>query len=293
MARPTTRGPEPVDFTIITGLSGRRPVRGRARRWRTSGTSSSTTCRRPCSAKMAELRCGGRAPSRVAIVVDVRGGVFFGELSKALGGAARLKHRYRIVFLEASDEDLVHRYEATRRRHPLAPADRVVEGIRKERQMMQTLRGDADLMIDTSGLTPHELRERVRDAFADTPAGTKAPGVGGLLRLQVRGAAGRGPAVRRPVPAEPALGPGPPAAPGDRSRGARVRAGQRSLREFMRSSKALLDASSPATWPRGSRYLTIGVGCTGGHHRSVVVAEELAGIRSMGTPSIAASTGPP
>ncbi len=76
---------------------------------------------------------------------------------------------YRILFLEAADEDLVNRYESTRRRHPLAPADRVVEGIRKERLMMESLRGEADLIIDTSGLTPHELRDRIRDAFADAP----------------------------------------------------------------------------------------------------------------------------
>ena len=114
-------------------------------------------------------RCVPAAPTRVAIVVDARGGVFFGELSKALEELGGLHVDARIVFLEASDEDLVN---ATRRRAaaiPLAPADRVVEGIRKERQMMAQLRGDADLVIDTSGLTPHELRDRVRDAFADAP----------------------------------------------------------------------------------------------------------------------------
>jgi UPF0042 nucleotide-binding protein len=105
----------------------------------------------------------------VAIVLDVRGGVFFGELSKALQELEELSVPSRILFLEASDGDLVNRYESTRRRHPLAPADRVVEGIRKERTMMEALRGDADLIIDTSGLTPHELRDRIRDAFSDAP----------------------------------------------------------------------------------------------------------------------------
>ena len=73
------------------------------------------------------------------------------------------------MFLEASDEDLVRRFEATRRRHPLAPGDRVIEGIRKERLMMESLKGDADLIIDTSGMSPHELRDRVWDAFGHTP----------------------------------------------------------------------------------------------------------------------------
>ena len=95
--------------------------------------------------------------------------MFFGELSKALDELKQLRVDYRILFLEAADDDLVNRYEATRRRHPLAPADRVVEGIRKERLMMESLRGDADLIIDTTGLTPHRLRDRIRDAFSEAP----------------------------------------------------------------------------------------------------------------------------
>src|SRR5207237_2352398 len=105
---------------------------------------------------------GGTA--RVAIVAGVRGGVFFNELSRGLEDLKRLGVSYRILFLEASDEDLLNRFEATRRRHPLAPADRVVEGIRKERLMMESLKGEADLIIDTSGLSPHDLRDRVRQA---------------------------------------------------------------------------------------------------------------------------------
>src|SRR4029078_253304 len=81
----------------------------------------------------------------------------------------RLYIPYRVRCVEAADGALVNRDEATRRRHPLAPADRVVEGIRKERTMMESLRGDADLIIDTSPLTPHDLRDRIRDAFADAP----------------------------------------------------------------------------------------------------------------------------
>ena len=82
--------------------------------------------------------------------------MFFGELSKALEELDQERIGYRILYLDAADDDLVNRYEATRRRHPLAPADRVVEGIRKERLMMESLRGDADLVIDTS--RPHAAR---------------------------------------------------------------------------------------------------------------------------------------
>src|SRR3989337_504988 len=143
-------------FTIITGLSG-------------AGRSEAARCLEDLGyfvvdnlppallTKMAELAASPGGPGRVAIVVDARGGVFFGELSRALEGLKELRVPSRIVFLDASDEDLVNRYEATRRRHPLAPADRVAEGIRKERLMMESLRGDADLLVATSGLTPHAL----------------------------------------------------------------------------------------------------------------------------------------
>ena len=86
--------------------------------------------------KMAELTGRPGSPGRVAIVVDARGGVFFTELAEALDELRSQRIEYRIVFLDASDDDLVNRYEATRRRHPLAPGERVIEGIRKERQMM-------------------------------------------------------------------------------------------------------------------------------------------------------------
>src|SRR5438552_6084526 len=161
--------PEGPDFVIITGLSG-------------AGRSEAAKCLEDLGyfvvdnlppaliGKMAELATNAGGPSRVAIVADVRGGVFFQELSQGLSDLKDLHVPYRILFLEASDEDLLNRYEATRRRHPLAPADRVVEGIRKERLMMESLKGEADLIIDTSGLSPHELRDRIRTAFTRSSA---------------------------------------------------------------------------------------------------------------------------
>src|SRR5438445_8180288 len=166
--RSRTHPARALDFTIITGLSG-------------AGRSEAAKCLEDLGyfvvdnlppaliGKMAELAASSGSPGRVAIVADVRGGVFFDELSRGLQDLKDLGVSYRILFLEASDEDLVNRYEATRHRHPLAPADRVVEGIRKERLMMESLRGDADLIIDTSGLTPNDLHERLRMAFSDAP----------------------------------------------------------------------------------------------------------------------------
>jgi len=282
-----TRDPEQVlGFTIITGLSGagRSEV---AHSLEDLGFFVVDNLPPALLPKMAELTMRPGSPTRVAIVVDARGGVFFSEFSKALEDL-RTQHRdARIVFLEASDDDLVRRYEATRRRHPLAPGDRVVEGIRKERKILTQLRGEADLVIDTSGLTPHELRDRVRDAFADAPPedglqvsvlsfGFKygAPRDADLV-FDVR-------FLPNPhwVP-ELRLHPGTDPA---------VRAyvqGNELYPVFIERLEALLDVALPGYLAEGKSYLTIAIGCTGGHHRSVVVAEELAAwIRERGLPTV-------
>ena len=234
---------------------------------------------------MAELVSRPGGPARVAIVVDARGGVFFGELSKALEELKQERVDYRILFLEAADDDLVNRYEATRRRHPLAPADRVVEGIRKERLMMESLRGDADLIIDTSDLTPHELRDRIREAFADAPpepGSRSASSPFGFkygsprdadLVLDVR-------FLPNPHWVEE-LRP----LPGTDEPVRDYVQGQPQYRGFMERLEALLDVVVPGYVAEGKSYLTVAVGCTGGRHRSVVVAEELgAFFRSEGMP---------
>jgi UPF0042 nucleotide-binding protein len=235
---------------------------------------------------MAELTTRPGSPTRVAIVVDARGGVYFSELSEALKELRALERDAKIVFLEASDEDLVQRYEATRRRHPLAPADRVVEGIRKERQILAQLRGDADLVIDTSGLTPQELRDRVRDAFAAGPpeAGLQVSIVSFGFKYGSPRDADLVFDVRfLPNPHwVPDLRPFPGTEP--------------AVREYVRNSElyapfidrveALLDLTLPGYVAEGKSYLTIAIGCTGGHHRSVVVAEELgAWIGARGLPT--------
>jgi UPF0042 nucleotide-binding protein len=273
-------------FTIITGLSGagRSEV---ARSLEDLGFFVVDNLPPALLSKMAELTLRPGAPTRVAIVVDARGGVFFSELSKALEELRGMNRHARIVFLEASDDDLVQRYEATRRRHPLAPADRVVEGIRKERQILAQLRGDADLVIDTSGLTPHDLRDRVRDAFADTPPedGLQVSVVSFGFKYGTPRDADLLFDVRfLPNPHwVPELRPFPGTDPAVRDyvRGSEV------YRAYLDRLEALLDVSLPGYVAEGKSYLTIAIGCTGGHHRSVVMAEELvAWIRARGLPTV-------
>jgi UPF0042 nucleotide-binding protein len=281
---PIRRPPIGSGFTIITGLSG-------------AGRSETAKCFEDLGyfvvdnlppallPKMAELTGRPGGPGKVAIVVDARGGVFFGELSKALEELHHADTAYRIVFLDAADEDLVKRYEATRRRHPLAPADRVVEGIRKERLMMESLRGEADVIIDTSSLTPHELRARIRESFADTPPEAS-------LQVSVLSF---GYKYGTPRDADLVIDvrflPNPhwvdelrPLA-GTEEKVRTYVTGQQTYREFMRRLRSLLGFMVPGYVAEGKSYLTVAVGCTGGRHRSVVVAEDLAGFfRDKGLP---------
>jgi UPF0042 nucleotide-binding protein len=266
--------PEGPDFVIVTGLSG-------------AGRSEAARCLEDLGyfvvdnlppaliGKMAELAAGTGGPERVAIVVDVRGGVFFSELSRGLEELKELKIPYRILYLEASDGDLVNRFEATRRRHPLATGAKMGEGIRRERTMMEALRGDADLIIDTSGLTPHDLRDRVREAFASAPpeAGLQVSIVSfgykyGLPRdadlvLDVR-------FLPNPYWVQKLR-----ALPGTDQRVRGYVHAQKPYGEFMKRLRALLEFTVPGYVQEGKSYLALAVGCTGGRHRSVVVAEEL------------------
>ena len=226
--------------------------------------------------KMAELGSRPGGPRRVAIVVDARGGVFFGELSTALEELKRLHIAYRILYLEASDGDLVNRYEATRRRHPLAPADRVVEGIRKERLMMESLRGEADLIIDTSGLTPYQLRGRIREAFADgTPEASLQVA---LISFGYKYGAPRDADTVLDVRflANPYWVAELRDLPGSDEAVRTYVTGQEHYGEYLEHVESLLDLVIPGYLTEGKAYLTIAIGCTGGRHRSVVVAEDLA-----------------
>lgn len=270
----TRRRPEGPGFTIITGLSGAGRSEA-ARSLEDLGYFVVDNLPPSLLPKMAELASRPGGPGRIATVLDVRGGVFFGELSKALEDLEELNVPYRILYLEASDQDLVNRYEATRRRHPLAPADRVVEGIRKERLMMESLRGDADLILDTSGLTPHELRDKIRDAFADAPAEES-------LQVQLLSF---GYKYGTPRDADLIIDcrflPNPHwidelrPLPGTDERVRKYVQGQQTYREFLRRLRALLGFMVPGFVAEGKSYLTVAVGCTGGRHRSVVVVEDL------------------
>jgi RNase adapter protein RapZ len=285
---PHPPGPRPLptspDFTIITGLSG-------------AGRSEAAKCLEDLGFfvvdnlppglidKMAELVTASGSPQKVAIVADARGGKFFGDLANALQVLRQRRVATRILYLEASDEILVNRFGEARRKHPLAPEGTREEGIRKERQVMEVLRGEADLIIDTSEMTPHELRDRLRDAF-----GRARPEEGLQVSVVSFG-------YKYGVPRDADLVldvrflPNPywidwlRSLPGTDAPVKRYVSGQPAYTEFLTRLRDLLEFVIPGYVAEGKSYLTVAVGCTGGRHRSVVVADELVSFfREKGLP---------
>ena len=198
----------------------------------------------------------------------------------------------RIVFLEASDDALVRRFEAVRRPHPLQGDGRIIDGIAaRARAARATCAATPTSSSTPATSTSTSCAPRSRHAFA----GTDDPALQAtrdLVRLQVRPAGRRRPGGRLPLPAEPALGAG--AATADRAgpSGQRVRARAagrgRVPRRLRRAARA---SSRPATCARASASSTVAVGCTGGKHRSVAMAEELA--RRLAAAGVESRGGPP
>jgi RNase adapter protein RapZ len=224
----------------------------------------------------------GSAVDRVALVVDVRSRAFFGDLRATLATLSQRGMHPRVVFLEASDESLVRRFEAGRRVHPLSGRDRVTEGIVRERRLLADLRAEADLVIDTTDMNVHELRDRLVDAFGDE-------GTAGLFVNVVSFGFKNGTPRDADIVLDVRFLPNPhwvdELRPLD-GRDQPVRdyvLSQPETGVFLERLYALFDVMVPAFISEGKHYLTIAIGCTGGKHRSVTLAEELAEyVRTLG-----------
>ncbi len=239
----------------------------------------------PALAELANRRVDDRqAVPRLAAVVDARSRDFFAALRQAVADLRASGHHPRVVFIDANDESLVRRFESVRRPHPLQGEGRLLDGILQERELLSDLRSDADLVVDTSGLNVHQLSAKVRDAMG-------APGDTARLRIAVvsfgfkygvpldadlvfdmrflpnpfwipelRAHTGREPEVSEYVLSRPGA------------------------TEFVERTVDLLDTMIAGYLEQGRRYITLAVGCTGGKHRSVAIAEELAA--RLATPEI-------
>ena len=260
-------------FVIVTGLSG-------------AGKSQAMRCFEDLGffcvdnlpptliPKFAELwgHSDGRV-RQVALVTDIRGGEFFHDLLSSLEELHQIGFSYRILFLDASEEVLVQRFKASRRRHPLAGRN-LLESIRRERRLLEQIKERADKVMDTSALPVRELKEELAALFVERPTTKMLVSVISFgykfgvpldadlvfdLRFlrnphyvpEFQGRSGRDPEVARFVMEDPVT------------------------QKFLRRVYSLLDFALPHHVREGKSYLTIALGCTGGRHRSVVIASEL------------------
>jgi UPF0042 nucleotide-binding protein len=227
-------------------------------------------------AGLGELfRHEGSGVERAAVVSDVRGGEYFADLLQVLDDLEAEGLRPMVLFLEAGEEVLLDRYKETRRRHPLAPEGRIVEGIRAEREMLAPLRERADKVIDTSDLTGAELRRQItEELLGEEETGRMA------LTLLTFGFK-NGPPRDADLTLDVRFLPNPhyvddlrPKTGMDAEVREYVEQGTQAG-EFYGRLLPLLEFLVPAYVAEGKSHLTIAVGCTGGRHRSITVADRI------------------
>lgn len=224
--------------------------------------------------KFWELIINNSSIKKIAFVIDLRSNVFFEQVSEFLEFLAKKTHQIRIMFLDATDDTLVARYKETRRNHPLAPEGRLMDGIVSERELLSGVRKKAQLVIDTTNLKPNDLRQRI---YRDFKEGQEEPFFIEIISFgfkygipidadyvidvrfinnpfyveNLKPLTGLDSSVRDYVMDQPATEP------------------------FYHNFYRLIKDIIPEFKKQGKLNLTIAVGCTGGQHRSVAIAQRL------------------
>jgi UPF0042 nucleotide-binding protein len=220
----------------------------------------------------------GSKVEHAAVVTDVRGGEYFEALNAVIDDLDALGVRHTVLFLDATDETLLTRYKETRRRHPLAPESNVSQGIAAERAILEPLRDRADLVLDSTGLKAHMLRKKIADELLPRKTAHRL-----AVTIQSFGFKHGGPRdadlvfdVRfLPNPHyEAELRP----LTGHDPRIVEYVAREGKLDEFYTHVIPLLDFLLPQYVAEGKAHLVVAIGCTGGRHRSVAIAEHLANL---------------
>jgi len=218
----------------------------------------------------------GSKVERAAVVSDVRGGVYFEALRAVVDDLDALGLSHHVLFLEAAEQTLVTRYKETRRRHPLAPEGSIAAGVAAERALLEPLRGRADLVIDTTGMSAAMLRERIAQEFLPRQA------VGRLSVTFMSFGFKHGPPREEDLAfdvrflANPHYEPDLRELTGLDESVVEYIARDGRLEQLYIRLHALLDFLLPQYVAEGKAHLVIGIGCTGGRHRSVAIAEHLA-----------------
>lgn len=261
-------------FVIITGLSGA----GRSQAVKAMedmGYYCIDNLPPSLIPKLSDLFNESKKIDKVALVIDLRGGQFFDDLNESLDFLKKMNYQYDILFLEANDRTLIKRFKESRRKHPLAPEGRIIEGIQNEKAKLDKIRNKATAIIDTSNLTISQLREQLENIFLE---GRKFKGLviniisfgykSGIpldadLVLDVRflpnpfyidsmrDKTGNDESVRDYVMKFPVT------------------------KEFIAKLYDMLEFLIPYYVKEGKTQLVIAIGCTGGKHRSVTIANEL------------------
>ena len=264
-----------TDLVVVTGVSGggRSTV---ARALENVGFYVVDNLPQALMLDMAELAYqAGGAARHTAMVLDVRSRAFSTDLAGAVRALKERGFRPRVVFVDADDEVLIRRFESVRRSHPLQGDGRLADGIAAERELLSESRDQADVIIDTSHLNVNQLRTRVEELFGGED--------GRRLRVTVLSFGFK---YGLPPDADFVLDarflPNPFWVPELRDLSGRDEAvsryvlGQRGAPTFLETYARLINSTATGFEREGKRYLTVAVGCTGGKHRSVAIAEELA-----------------
>ncbi|SHJ63473.1 RNase adapter RapZ [Paramaledivibacter caminithermalis] len=263
-----------MKFVIITGLSG-------------AGKSQAMKCMEDLGfycvdnlppvliPKFAELCFSNRGEiQKIALVIDIRGRKFFNDLFKSLDQLKNNGYKYEILFLDASDETLIKRFKETRRVHPLNTEGRIIDGINSERQRLEELKLRADKIINTSDMTPGELKEEIKKVYIE---GTNNNIIISVLSFGFK----KGIPLDADLVFDVRFLPNPHYIPelkeftgNDKNVRDYVMKWPESI-DFVKKLNDLIDFLIPYYEREGKYQLVIAIGCTGGKHRSVTVANIL------------------
>ena len=269
-----------VEFVIITGLSGAGRTES-MHAFEDLGYFCIDNLPPALIPKVAELvTTPGSLQNKIALVIDVRGGHFFDALWESLRELKAKQIEYKIVFLNADTATIVKRFKETRRRHPLAKGGDIVEGVQRERALLEEIMTAANTVIDTTDLTGHELKQKVAAGFR--------PGVFTTsLAITVMSF---GYKYGLPVDADIVLDvrflPNPfyqdnlRALTGENQKVREFVMDRPAAKTFIRKTESLLSFLLPHYAREGKTHFTIALGCTGGRHRSVALADEVFGFLS-------------
>ncbi len=278
-----------MKFVIVTGLSGAGKTQV-VKAFEDMGEYCVDNMPPELIPKFAEIfHRSASGDERAAIVCDIRGRDMFKNLSGSLDELTELGYEYDILFLEASDETIIRRYKETRRSHPLAVDGRIIEGVQKERLLLEGLKEKATMIIDTSALSATQLRQQIGEIY-----GMKAE-LGGMVSHIMSFGFKHGIPLDADLVFDVRFLPNPFYIP-ELKEHTGLEACIRDFvmesevsREFMGKLSDMIKYLIPKYEKEGKAQLVIAIGCTGGHHRSVTIAEGLyseikaSGLRAMVT----------